>query len=304
MSSKLIPAAALIAVAALILAACGGAAPPADEAPPTPDVAFAHPDYIISAPDLLALVQDETADLVLLDARAQNAYADGHLPGATSLSPDRLNRSDGDFPFQVSGPDEIAPILQAAGISADSRVVIYDVGGTYNAARVWWVLDYYGHPNKAVLDGGFAAWNVVDGPLETIQTAVEPGDFQPVADPTRIADYQYVLDHLGSDATAICDARRAADYDEAAIPGALNLPYTDTFDGDSPLLKDAASLQDTFEAVGLEPHQEIIFYCIGGYLSAQDYLLARTLGYSNVRIYDGSSIEWNQRGGPTDPGGA
>ena len=83
----------------------------------------------------------------------------------------------------------------------------------------------------------------------------------------------------------------------------MSLPYTETFANNGPLVKDAASLQETFVAVGLEPDEEIIFYCIGGYLSSQDYLLARTLGYTDVRLYDGSITEWNQQDGPTEPGG-
>lgn len=296
---------ALVPLAASLLAACGGA--PADKAAPAPEVEFANPDFILSADEVAELIETATVaenfDLVLLDARSSGDYAAGHLPGAASLPPSTLDRESGDFSFQVRPADEIAPVLEAAGINQDSQVVIYDSGGSFNAARVWWVLDYYGHPEKAVLDGGFAVWQSADGAVETGEVTRGSGDFTPVPDASKIADYDYVLEHIGTDATSICDARRAADHQEAAIPGAVSLPYTETFVGSSPLVKDAASLQQTFEEVGLSPDEEIIFYCIGGYLSSQDYLLARSLGYENVRVYDGSTTEWNVRGGPTEPGG-
>jgi thiosulfate/3-mercaptopyruvate sulfurtransferase len=39
-----------------------------------------------------------------------------------------------------------------------SRVVVYDDVGGSIAARLWWLLRYYGHDRVAVLDGGLAAW--------------------------------------------------------------------------------------------------------------------------------------------------
>jgi len=299
------PLLAAVVTLAALLAACGGA--PAKKAAPAPGVDFANPDFILSVDEVAELLETATVaenfDLVLLDARSSGDHASGHLPGAVSLPPSMLDRESGDFSFQVRSADEIAPVLQGAGIKKNSQVVIYDSGGSFNAARVWWVLDYYGHPEKAVLDGGFAAWQSANGAVETGDSARGSGDFTPVPDASKIADYDYVLEHIGTDATSICDARRAADYQKAAIPGAVSLPYTETFAGGSPLVRDAASLRQTFEEVGLSPDEEIIFYCIGGYLSSQDYLLARSLGYENVRVYDGSTIEWNVRGGPTEPGG-
>jgi thiosulfate/3-mercaptopyruvate sulfurtransferase len=293
----------------LLMVACGGTAPSTVEDEVLPNVEFAHPEYILSAGEVLELVnqadEDESVDLVILDARSASDFRSDHIVGAVHLPPRRLDRDEGDYDFQVRSAEEMAPLLQEAGINHSSQIVIYDSGGTYNAARVWWILDYYGHPNKAVLDGGYVAWQAVSDEATAFDIgAAATGDFVPVADPEKIADYQYVLDHLGSDATSVCDARRAGDYAEGAVPGAVSLPYSETFADRSVMTKDAAQLQDMFLAVGLEPEEEIIFYCIGGYLSSQDYLLARALGYENVRLYDGSILEWNQREGPTEPGRA
>jgi thiosulfate/3-mercaptopyruvate sulfurtransferase len=39
--------------------------------------------------------------------------------------------------------------------------------------------------------------------------------------------------------------------------------------------------------------KQIIVYCgVGGYASSGLYTLVRVLGYSNVRMYDGSAQEW------------
>ena len=53
-----------------------------------------------------------------------------------------------------------------------------------------------------------------------------PGDFRPVADPRKIADYDYVKARLGSDSTAICNALSAKSYSEGAIPTTASLPQS------------------------------------------------------------------------------
>ena len=39
-------------------------------------------------------------------------------------------------------------------------------GGIY-AARLWWILNYYGHPNVALLDGGWTKWQLEGAPAST-----------------------------------------------------------------------------------------------------------------------------------------
>jgi thiosulfate/3-mercaptopyruvate sulfurtransferase len=125
-------------------------------------------------------------------------------------------------------------------------------------------------------------------------------------DPSKHADFDYVSQHLGSKATAVCDALSAESYAEAAIPGAVNLPATETVAGgaDSTLLKSAAELRAMLAELEIGPEQEIVFYCGAGYMAAQDYFVARALGFEHVRLYDGSLRDWRARSGALSPGGA
>ena len=37
-------------------------------------------------------------------------------------------------------------------------MVAYDERGGIYAARLWWILNYYGHTNVALLNGGWMKW--------------------------------------------------------------------------------------------------------------------------------------------------
>ncbi|HVA68649.1 MAG TPA: rhodanese-like domain-containing protein [Candidatus Binataceae bacterium] len=43
-------------------------------------------------------------------------------------------------------------------ISDESLVIAYDDGNNLFAARLWWALNYYGHRQVLLLDGGWDLW--------------------------------------------------------------------------------------------------------------------------------------------------
>jgi thiosulfate/3-mercaptopyruvate sulfurtransferase len=149
------------------------------------------------------------------------------------------------------------------------------------------MLDYYGHSNKAILDGGFSAWKHSDGAVDAAVPEQLSGNFVPVANDTKIADFDYVKNHLGSESTAICDALSAASYAKGVIPQTRNLPMSTTFssDGNSTKLRPAWELLQAFDRLDIEKDQELIFCCGAGYAEAQDYSVARAMGFEKVRLY-------------------
>jgi thiosulfate/3-mercaptopyruvate sulfurtransferase len=58
--------------------------------------------------------------------------------------------------------------------------------------------------------------------------------------------------------------------------------------------KDIEAIKATARGVvGSDLSKEIIVYCgVGGYAAAAWFVLHDVLGYSNVKIYDGSAQEW------------
>ena len=101
--------------------------------------------------------QIDNPELVLIDCGEPVAYRRAHIPGAVSISHHPYLKGANDSKL-VMEADEFEPLISRLGVSNDSEVVLYDDNSSLHAARVWWVLERFGHTNVRVVDGGFNAW--------------------------------------------------------------------------------------------------------------------------------------------------
>src|SRR5712692_7215676 len=89
-----------------------------------------------------------------LDVRDQAAFDAGHAPAAVLVS---LNEWDAAAKAADTGFAKTAywdDALGALGVDSTVTAVAYDGGGMTNAARVWFILQYYGL-NAVILNGGW-----------------------------------------------------------------------------------------------------------------------------------------------------
>jgi thiosulfate/3-mercaptopyruvate sulfurtransferase len=91
-----------------------------------------------------------------LDVRDQAAFEAAHAPGAVRVPLDEWDAAAkaADTGFAKTAYWDNA--LSALGLDARVTAVAYDSGGMTNAARVWFILQYYG-PNAVILNGGWPA---------------------------------------------------------------------------------------------------------------------------------------------------
>jgi thiosulfate/3-mercaptopyruvate sulfurtransferase len=227
-------------------------------------------------------------------------YLAGHLPGARFVDLDRdlaapPGHGRGRHPLPEAGDFEAA--MRRAGVSVQRPVVVYDAGGGLSAARAWWLLRYFGHPDVRLLDGGYAAWVATGLATSTDEPEVEAGDFtvvpggMPVLDATSAAQM--------AKAAVLLDARAAERYrgevepvDPVAghIPGARSAPTTDNLGSDGRFLA-AAALRDRFAAAGVQPGGSVGAYCGSGVTAAHEVLALQIAGIS-AALYPGSWSEW------------
>ncbi|MBI3328898.1 MAG: hypothetical protein HYZ81_19615, partial [Nitrospinae bacterium] len=131
-------------------------------------------------PDLLAetawLAQHlDAPNLRIVDLRSEEAYRQHHIPGAVHLSSKALK--DPDNQVYVLPGDTLATLMAERGIGTETTVVGYDDEGGLYAARLWWVLDYYGHAKAKVLNGGWNKWVKEKRPVTPDVPTPQPAQF-------------------------------------------------------------------------------------------------------------------------------
>ena len=238
----------------------------------------------------------------LIDLRPAEAFAAGHIPGAAHLDLFGVSLIDTDPAPLEAFLWIVAHLLAARGVDAARPVVVYDERSGIRAARAFWFLELFGHPDARLLDGGFGAWERAGHSVTTEAAPPVPGRWTPGRETGRLATWRDVRDCLGRDSTAILDTRSDGEHCGAnvrakrggAIPGAVHIEWTRNL-GDDGAFKPASELREMYEAAGVTPDREVVSYCQGGYRAAHGYLALRLLGYPRVRNYLGSWKEWGDR---------
>ncbi len=260
---------------------------------------YANPQLLIETEELAKRLGE--AGRRLVDLRTPEEYAGGHIPGAVRLdwqSLDDLEASQHGLPIFKSRAEEL---FSGLGIEESTGVVAYDGPKTpFGAARLFFVLEFFGHDKVQVLNGGFAKWMREGRPISTEVPTPVKAVF--VARPRRelLATAEEVRGRLGDPKVCLLDARSAEEYfgkdvwakRGGRIPGAVNVDYLSTIRQDDHTFKGAEELRRIFEAAGVTPDRETITYCHTGVRSAHDYFVLRLLGYQKLKNYDGSWAEW------------
>jgi thiosulfate/3-mercaptopyruvate sulfurtransferase len=271
---------------------------------------------LISATDLLALHTQAAQGgrpLVLLDCgfdladpgAGERAHAAGHLPGALYAHLDRDLSGPKAAPGEPSRgrhplPDraQLAATAGAWGIAPGVQVVAYDAQGGPFAARAWWLLQWLGHAEVAVLDGGPAAWLAAGGALGTDAPQPRPQPPYPAAAPAmptlEAAELQARLGQV-----VLIDARAPERFrgeveplDPVAghIPGAVNRLFKLNLQADG-RFKPAADLRSEFAAL-LQPGQTVVQQCGSGVTACHNLLAMAHAGLGTATLYPGSWSEW------------
>ncbi|WP_432586457.1 sulfurtransferase [Streptomyces sp. HD1123-B1] len=264
---------------------------------------------LITAPELMDEMAGDRPPL-LLDVRWQLGgppgrpeYEAGHLPGAVYVDLD----SDLAGPAGPAGRHPLpelsvfAAAMRRAGVGRDRRVVVYDGGQGWAAARAWWLLRWAGHPSVRVLDGGLSAWKAGGGALATDVPAVAEGDFapEPGAVPVLEADDAAALARRG----VLLDARAGERYRGEVepidpvgghIPGAVSAPTAGNV-ADDGLFLPPERLAERFAGLGVTEATEVGVYCGSGVSAAHQVLALASVGVP-AALYVGSWSEWSASG--------
>src|SRR5690348_7146046 len=241
-------------------------------------------------------------DLCIIDVRPAEDYAKGHIPGATHFDLFGLSLIDTSEAPLKAFMFMIHHVLELRGVSETKQVVFYEANSGMRAARGVWFLEYYGHPNVKMLDGGFDAWKAAGAPMTSEATAPKAAVFKSIERREVLATAEDVLRSLNRKEIAILDTRSRGEFlgthvraaRGGAIPGAIHIEWTDNI-APNGKFKPNGELRAMYEKAGITPDKEVVSYCQGGYRAAHSYIALRLLGFPRVRNYIGSWKEWGDR---------
>ena len=176
--------------------------------------------------------------VVIMDLRPPEAFANSHIPGARSFDIFGISLIDTRPQALESFLWIIEHLIQAHGVNSDSIVVIYDDIAGMRSARLFWFLEYFGHRDVHVLNGGFNAWTAAGLPTTHEARIPKTGNFKANRQRELLATADDVLERLHSRDSVIVDTRSDGEYTGqvvrsargGAIPGAVHLESTQNLD--------------------------------------------------------------------------
>jgi thiosulfate/3-mercaptopyruvate sulfurtransferase len=254
----------------------------------------------------------KTPNIVVLDVGMFTHYERGHIPGAVKAFGPWQTMNDKFVGFMMPKVEDLVRMLRSYGVNNNSYIILYDEGvtaqDTAKSARALWTLHVLGHDKAAILDGGFAAWEQAEKHVSVEPAIPWPGNFTGKLVKSRLATMDDVKKALHSSRVVFVDNRLPEEdfghEKKSYIKRYGHLPGSRLWPADfmtnagiefSPsFLRDRAELQKMAKGVGIpsDKNVEIITYSNQGLQAAMGYyVLHDLLGYSNVRLFDGSILE-------------
>ena len=274
-------------------------------------MSYAHPEYLISAQELMQQLSDPAVriyDTSVLLLAAEQGYTSQpgrerflreHIPGAgfINLSEDW---SDTRSPYNNTLPqiDALAEAIGRDGISNDNLVVLYSSSHLMWATRAWWLLRYAGHTNVKVLNGNLAAWLDAGLPVEAGAKAYAAATFSPseradvfVSTAEMVAGMEEGVCTVNALSPALYEGTGEFYYGRRGhIPGSRSLYFSDLLENE--FFLPAEQLHQTLEARGMLSASRTLIYCGGGIAATLEGFACALVGQENVGVYDGSMCEW------------
>ena len=261
---------------------------------------YARPELLIETDELAKIVNQSNVRLV--DAVDPGTYQRAHIPGSVNIFYQLLatlkTRKENGYPASVQDAEKI---FGEAGIDNNTLVVVYDGGEGPLASAVWFALDFFGHKNVKVLNGGFRKWMKENRPVTQETVKVEKKKFTATPHPelvvtladvkkrdkkTVLADTRSFKEFIGQD--LVPGAARGGH-----IPGAKFLEWTN-FADNLETFKSADDIKKVLEKNGIAKDTKVITYCqIGLGRSTMMAMAMKLAGYDNVVEYSGSWEEWS-----------
>lgn len=261
-------------------------------------VQFVPPSWIVE--------HAKDSNLRILDVRSNPLdYFSGHIPNAVHITDGTFRGPNGILPVQYWQIEQIQSLFKQAGVTDHSNVLVYADGReVLGATMVAYLLERMGHPNVAVIDGGFAAYQAAQLPVTKEFPRYKSDKFTIKDDPSVRVTLEQVKASIGKPNIIFVDPRPPELFSgeqqiwvrNGHIPGAKNIPWPSFTLGETNFhqLKSLDEIKQILATKGVTPDKDIIVTCsTGREATLQYHVLKHLLGYPKVRVYEGSWTEYS-----------
>lgn len=262
-------------------------------------------DFLVDAAWLEEHINDPKTVVLEVRYHPHRYYTVGHIEGAVQVQRFKdLGDNHGAPIMRFPSKAAFQATLRRWGVDNDSTIVIYDDSRTALASRLYYLLALYGFDMKRVkiLGGGTGEWSAFNE-LSTAPVQRKPGKVTlKDADPKLYVEWTAVYDDVVSrrdPGVVLLDARPRDMYtgevirhsiQAGHIPGAINIVSLDGTDGQSQKWHDAERLAAMYQSI--PKNSTVYVYCHDGFRMGLAWMQLKSLGYPDVRLYNGGWSHW------------
>lgn len=268
--------------------------------------AFANP--LLDSSQLQALLNEP--QIRVLDIRAPDAYAAGHIPNAIS-APYARWRGPANNPGQLPDTEALERLVQELGLSPEQHIVVYSTGDDETdfgaSARVYWTLKYLGFDNLSLLNGGYRYWKAENGDISLAAVSPQASQTGVSIQPNLVIFKDELLEKITHKQGnyQLLDSRPPAFFQGkvkaptastgGTIAGAQNAPFQQWFIPGDTRVRSAEEIRRLVREQGLDKADETLSFCNTGHWAATNwFVLSELAGLPHVRLYPASMAEWTQ----------
>lgn len=259
------------------------------------DDSYPRPDLLVEPTELNQ--PDVAMQYVVLDVREKAKYDEGHIPNAVSVDLAGWSKSF------AKGDDAAgwSKRIGAMGIGKDTKVVVYDDSSSRDAARTWWILRYWGVADVRLLNGGWTGWKAAGNAVSKDAAVPVAVTFEAQGQLDRLATKEQLLKSLDGGQLQIVDSRSEKEFcgvekmsnkRGGAIPGAVQLDWSDLIDQETKRFKSAVEMKELFDAAGIDLTRKSTTYCQSGGRASVMAFAMELMGSKEVSNYYPSWSEW------------
>jgi thiosulfate/3-mercaptopyruvate sulfurtransferase len=236
---------------------------------------YARPELLVDTAWLADHIDD--TNLRIIDCDQFPEYKRAHIKNAIGIPVHHYIKQPGydvgaasrKYPL-VMPPDDAKKLFEGMGIGDGNEVICYDDGGCLSAARVWWVLNHYGHTNVKVLNGGWRKWVDEGRPIGFDAPSHPKVTFTPKVDDSLVCTLRHGLELVNDPDTVFLDVRSDGEWDGSndrgnkragRIPGSVHVEWLNFVTSDKHrTIKPADELRKMLTAAGVTPEKQVVTY--------------------------------------------